>query len=41
MVNEGSYKEVWVRVLGLHLHLWSREVFIKVRDYCGGFVVVE
>ena len=30
-----------MRVLGLLLHLWSREVFIKVGDYCGDFVTVD
>ena len=41
LVNKGSYKEAWVRVLGLPLHLWSREVFIKIGDCCGGFVAVD
>ncbi|RVW34119.1 hypothetical protein CK203_084375 [Vitis vinifera] len=34
-VGEESCKKEWVRMLGLPLHLWSREVFIKVGDYCG------
>ena len=34
-------KEVWVRVMGLPLHLWSREVFKKIGDCCGGFVAVD
>ena len=34
-------KEVWMRVMGLPLHLWSREVFKKIRDCCGGFVAVD
>ena len=41
MVKEGSYKQAWVRVLGLPLHLWSHEVFIEVGDCCGGFVAVD
>ena len=41
LVKEGSYKEAWVRVLGLPLHLWSREVFIKIGNCCGGFVAVD
>ena len=40
-VKEESYKEAWVRVLGLPLHLWSREVFIKIGDCCGGFVAMD
>ena len=41
LVKEESYKEAWVRVLGLPLHLWSREVFIKIGDCCGGFVAMD
>ena len=42
LVKEGSYKEAWVRVLGLPLHLWGREVFIKIGGCCGGgFVAVD
>ena len=41
LVKEGSYKEAWVRVLGLPLHLWSHEVFIKIGDCCGGFVAMD
>ncbi|RVW56016.1 LINE-1 reverse transcriptase-like [Vitis vinifera] len=34
-------QEVWVRVVGLPLHLWSREVFKSIGDCCGGFVAVD
>ena len=34
-------KEVWVRVVGLPLHFWSREVFRKIGDCCRGFVAVD
>ena len=34
-------KEVWVRVMGLPLHLRSWEVFKKIGDCCWGFVVVD
>ena len=27
--------EVWVKVLGLPLHLWSHEVLKKIGDSCG------
>ena len=37
----GCAKEMWVRVLGFPLHLWSRVVFKKIGDECGGFVVVD
>ena len=41
LVQEEAYKEAWVRVLGLPLHLWSREVLIKIGDCCGGFLEVD
>ena len=41
LVKEEAYKESWVRVLGLPLHLWSCEVLIKIGDCCGGFVAVD
>lgn len=34
-------QEVWVRILGLPLHLWSVEVFRKLGNECGGFVSVD
>ncbi|RVW49041.1 hypothetical protein CK203_080978 [Vitis vinifera] len=34
---EDCVKEVWVRVLGLPLHLWGEGFFKKLRDACGGF----
>lgn len=37
----GLIKEMWVRVLGLPLHLWSREVIKKIRNVCGRFIVVD
>ena len=39
--KESLAKEVWVRVVGLSLHLWSREVFKRIGECCGGFVVVD
>ena len=34
-------KEAWVRVVGLPLHFWSREVFKNIGECCGGFVAVD
>lgn len=34
-------KEVWVKLVEMPLHFWSREIFKKFRDCCGGFVVVD
>ena len=39
--NKVSAKEAWVRVVGLPLHLWSREVFKLIGDGCGGFIAVD
>ena len=30
-----------MRVVGLPLHLWSREVFKRIGECCGGFVAVD
>ena len=34
-------KEVWIRVVGLPLHLWTGENLKKVGDSCGGFVAMD
>ena len=39
--NGEQVKEVWVKVVGMSLHFWSREVFRKIGECCGGFVVVD
>ncbi|KAL6343233.1 hypothetical protein AAG906_021144 [Vitis piasezkii] len=39
--NEIHAKEVWVRAVGISLHLWSREVFKRIGETCGGFIVVD
>lgn len=41
LLKGGFAKEVSVRVLGLPLHLWSRELLKKIGDCCGGFIVVD
>ena len=33
--------EVWIRVVGLPLHLWTGEILKKVGDNCGGFVALD
>lgn len=30
-----------MRVVGLPLHFWSKEVFKKLGDSCGGFMAVD
>ena len=39
--NGANANEAWVRVVGLPLHLWSREVFKLIGDGCGGLIVVD
>ena len=39
--NGAFSNEAWVRVLGLPLHLWSREVFKLIGYGCGGLIVVD
>ena len=34
-------KEAWIRVVGLPLHLWTREILKKVGDSCGGFIAID
>ena len=34
-------EEVWIRVVGLPLHLWTGENLKKVGDSCGGFVAMD
>ncbi|RVW23733.1 hypothetical protein CK203_100814 [Vitis vinifera] len=41
LLKGGFAKEVWVRVLGLPLYLWSWEVHKKLGHYCGGFVIAD
>ena len=37
----GDVRHVWVRILGLPLHLWDRSLFKKFGDACGKFVAVD
>ncbi|RVX18713.1 putative ribonuclease H protein [Vitis vinifera] len=39
--NGSHLKEVWVKVVGLPLHLWSREVFKSIGESCGGFIAMD
>ena len=34
-------REVWVRIVGLPISLWSPEILRRVRDACGGFITVD
>ena len=41
MKKKEMVKVAWIRVVGLPLHLWTREVFSMVGDSCGGFVALD
>ena len=41
MVGRDSCRTVWVRLLGLPLHLWSRPILKRIGDKCGGFDAVD
>ena len=41
LLKRGMFKDVWVRVLGLPLHMWSQEVFKKIGNCCGSFITVD
>ena len=32
---------MWIRVVGMPLHLWRQEILKKIGDSYGGFVVVD
>ena len=33
--------EVWIRVVGLPLHLWTTEILEKIGNACGGFIALD
>ena len=33
--------EAWVRIVGLPLHLWTREILKKIGEGCGGFIAMD
>ncbi|RVW91344.1 hypothetical protein CK203_035396 [Vitis vinifera] len=39
--DRGDTRLVWVRILGLPLHLWGKSLFKKFGDSCRRFVVVD
>ena len=41
MVGRDTCRTVWVRLLGLPLHLWSRPILKRIGDKCGGFDAVD
>ena len=41
MRSKGQYQEVWLRVVGLPLHLWTEEILVTIGDSFGGFVAMD
>ncbi|RVW30916.1 hypothetical protein CK203_097317 [Vitis vinifera] len=39
--EEEERKEIWVRIVGLPVSLWSPEILKRVGDTCGGFITVD
>ena len=39
--REKQESEVWIRVVGLPLHLWLEEILKELGDKCGGFVGMD
>ena len=39
--DKGDARLVWVRILGLPLHLWESSLFKKFGDSCGRFVAMD
>ena len=39
--DNGDTRLVWVKILGLPLHLWGRSLFKRFGDSCGRFVAVD
>ena len=40
--KEGVFaNKIWVRVIGLLVHLWGKDFFKREGDACGGFVAVD
>ncbi|KAF3661401.1 hypothetical protein FXO37_12946 [Capsicum annuum] len=40
---EGRNKpdSIWIKIVGLPLHLWSQKVFKAIGDCCGGWIKTE
>ena len=34
-------QEVWIRVVGLPLHLWTEQILKKVGNGCGGYIALD
>ena len=34
-------QQAWIKVVGIPLHLWNREILKMIGDSCGGFVDLD
>ena len=41
MGRKDQAMEAWIRVVGLPLHLWTREILKKVANSCGRFLAMD
>ena len=39
--KKDQVKEAWIEIVGLPLHLWTREILGRIRDSCGGFKAIN
>ena len=40
LLEEKRVRKVWVRVLGLPLHMWGKGLFKRLGEECGSFVAI-
>lgn len=41
MRRKQTGREAWIRVVGLPLHLWARDIIHRIRDSCGGLLEID
>ena len=41
MRSKSQSQEVWIRVVGLPLHLWTENILVTIGNSCGGFVAID
>uniref|UniRef100_M0ZZK4 Uncharacterized protein n=1 Tax=Solanum tuberosum TaxID=4113 RepID=M0ZZK4_SOLTU len=39
--SQQRQEKIWIRAIGIPLHLWSKEVFKEIGDKCGGWYITE
>ena len=41
LTEEEKEREAWVRIVGLPISLWNRDILSKIGEGCGGFVDID